>query len=70
MARQSPDAEAGRNSYLLPRPGTRLNLADLVDDIPSEFNPSLIKDINAYGDMIGVDFFSGGAFLLERIGVP
>lgn len=70
MARQSPDAEAGRNSYLLPRPGTRLNLADLVDDIPSEFNPSLIKDINAHGDMIGVDFFSGGAFLLERIGVP
>ena len=66
----SPDAEAGRNSYLVPRPGTRLNLADLVEDPPPEFNPSLIRDINAHGDMIGVDFFSGGAFLLERIGVP
>ena len=65
----SPDAEAGRNSYLVPRPGTRLNLADLVEDAPPEFKPSLIRDINAHGE-IGVDFFSGGAFLLARVGVP
>ena len=35
----SPDAEAGRNSYLVPRPGTRLNLADLVDDLPFRVQP-------------------------------
>jgi hypothetical protein len=63
----SPDSESLRNSYLVPRPDTRLNLADLVQNIPPDLNLSNIRDINNHGSMIGADIF-GGAFLLERIG--
>ena len=62
----SPDEEALRNSYLVPRPGVRLNLADLVPDLPEGVSLSSIRDINDRGSMIGVDFLTGGSFLLER----
>jgi hypothetical protein len=57
-------ADAG-NSYLVPKPGVRLNLADLVENLPPEQDLSLIEQINNHGDMIG----SGpqGTFLLQRI---
>ncbi len=56
------------NSYLVPRPGVRLKLADLTDSLPAW---TLVKGINSRGDLIG----SAGAsdsnvdfdFLMERI---
>lgn len=57
-----PASESG-NSYLIPKPGVRLNLANLVKNLPSGRKPSSILDINNHGDMIGFDF------LLERQGV-
>ena len=56
------------NSYLVPRPGVRLKLADLTDAAPAW---TWVKGINAGGDLIGwagpsygnVDF----SFLLERV---
>lgn len=55
-----PAAELG-SSYLIPRPGVRLNLADLVQNLPAGEN-LFISDINNHGDMIGF------GFLLERLG--
>jgi hypothetical protein len=57
------------NSYLVPEPHVRIKLADVVDTPPVW---TLVKGINARGDLIG----SGGAssssiefdFLLERVG--
>jgi hypothetical protein len=56
----------GNNSYLVPKPGVRVNLADLVENLPSGQNLRYITGINNHGDMLG----SGGqgSFLLERIG--
>lgn len=56
------------NSYLVPRPGVRLKLADLTDALPAW---TLVKGINSRGDLIrsarpsyfNVDF----DFLLERV---
>lgn len=57
-----------RNSYLVPEPGVRLNLADLVYDEPPDTPPLwFINDLNNHGDMIGYTF-GGGSFLLERTG--
>ena len=57
-----------KHSYLVPKPGVRLNLADLVGDLPSGANLSVVQAINNHGDMIGFDFFgSGDDFLLERV---
>jgi hypothetical protein len=55
------------NSYLVPKPGVRLNLADLVENLPSGQNLRHFFDINNHRDMLG----SGdqGSFLLERVGV-
>lgn len=64
----SPASERFKNSYLVPKPGVRLNLSDLVENLPLGLNPSYILDINNHGDMIGFDFFGGGTFLLERVG--
>jgi hypothetical protein len=64
----SPASERRKNSYLVTKPGVRLNLADLVENLPLGLNLSLILDINNHGDMIGLDFFGGGSFLLEHIG--
>ncbi|RKH62946.1 hypothetical protein [Corallococcus llansteffanensis] len=55
-------------SYLVPRPGTRLNLADLADTLPRW---TLISDINERGDIVGVGgssyFNIENTFLLERV---
>jgi hypothetical protein len=57
------------NSYLVPRPGVRLRLADISDRLP--FFWTVIEDINDRGDMVGQggpDYFdTEGSFLLERI---
>jgi hypothetical protein len=63
----SPASEQYKNSYLVPEPGVRLNLADLVENLPSGRNLSIIQDVDDHGDMIGIDIF-GGIFLLERTG--
>lgn len=56
-----------RNSYIVPKPGERLNLADLVDNLPSGPSPlSVVFAVNNYGNMIGLG--TSGFFLLERTG--
>src|SRR4051812_2407435 len=57
------------NSYIVPRPGVRINLADLTDaNFPFY---SLIYGINDNGDMIGVGggfpYCACQAFLLQRV---
>ena len=59
----SPASEQG-NSYLVPKPGVRLNLADLVENLPDGAKLNRINDINNFGDMIGFGF--QGEFLLQR----
>ena len=59
------------NSYLVPKPGVRLNLADLVENLPSGQNVAYILDMNNPGNMIGfsaIKFNITDMFLLERIG--
>lgn len=58
----SPESEFG-NSYLVPKPGVRLNLADLVTGVPPDlFLPFFfLQGINNQGNILGF-------FLLERIG--
>lgn len=67
-----PPSEVG-NSYLIPRPGVRLNLADLVENLPPVEAPvQSIIDVNNHGSMIGYRFIFPAdftLFLLERIGV-
>ncbi len=63
----NPPEERFSRSYLVPKPGVRLNIADLVTNLPADVNLGEIIDINDHGDMIGLDFF-GGTFLLKRIG--
>jgi hypothetical protein len=66
----SPPAERGK-SYLVPEPGVRVNLADLVENLPVGLNLSTILDINNHGDMIGRSvqgFVIQDWFLLERTG--
>lgn len=67
-----------RNSYLIPKPGVRLNLADLVVDEPAGIgsfpNVGLFPSgINNQGNIFGhigpTFFFDLNYFLLERIGV-
>ena len=40
------------NSYLVPKPGVRLNLADLVENLPLGSSLGAIAGINNHGDMI------------------
>ena len=54
------------NSYVIPKPGVRLNLADLVEGKPEGIRKSLIFDINNQGNMIGLSFTNFETFLLER----
>jgi hypothetical protein len=61
----SPASERG-NSYLVPKPGVRLNVADLVENLPEGQDLRFMVDINNNGSMIG--FGSQGNFLLERMG--
>jgi hypothetical protein len=59
----------GENSYLVPKPGVRLNLADLVENLPLGAKLSYIFGINNKGDMIGFNYsgVGGFSFLLERL---
>jgi uncharacterized membrane protein len=55
------------NSYLVPRPGVRLNLNDLVTNPPQGSRVlNFISGMNDHGDLIG--FGSAGSFFLERTG--
>ncbi|MER2511611.1 MAG: hypothetical protein ABTQ25_04185 [Nitrosomonas ureae] len=58
-----PSSERG-NSYLVPKPGVRLNVADLVTGMPPDlFLPFFfLEGINNHGNILG-------GFLLERIGL-
>ncbi len=61
------DLEMG-NSYLVPKPGVRLNVSDLVVNPPSlSWKPAYIIDINNEGDIIGYDYDYSIPFLLKRI---
>ena len=51
-------------SYIVPTPGVRLDLADLVENLPSGQNLDFILGINNHDDMIG--FGDQGSFLLVR----
>jgi hypothetical protein len=62
----SPASELG-NSYLVPKPGVRFSLADLVENLPVGEDLSTISDMNNHGDMIG-STSGGSTFLLERAG--
>jgi len=55
-----------RVSYFVPEPGVRLNLADLVVNLPVGQDLFLITGLNNQGDMIGVSS-GGGNFLLQRL---
>jgi hypothetical protein len=59
----------GQNSYVVPKPGVRLNLVDLVGNLPLGSKLSLITGLNNEGDMIGFNFSGVGSvnFLLKRI---
>ena len=58
-------AGADNTSYLVPGPNVRLNLLDLLNNLPSGTNPLQgIADLNDAGDMVGTG--SEGGFLLER----
>jgi hypothetical protein len=60
----SPASERG-NSYLVPEPDIRLNIADLVENLPEGQDLGFIVDINNHGSMIGFGS-QGSSFLLER----
>ena len=62
----APVFELG-NSYLVPTPGVRINLADLVENLPAGQDLSTISDMNGHGSMIGTSS-QGSSFLLERTG--
>jgi hypothetical protein len=51
----------GDKSYLIPGPGGRVNLADLVEDMPAGRTLRWVYDINNHGDILG------DGFLLERL---
>jgi hypothetical protein len=55
-------------SYLVPKSGVRLNLADLVENLPDGQDLRVITDMNNRGNMIGRSS-TGNHFLLERVGV-
>jgi hypothetical protein len=54
------------NSYIVPRPGVRLNLADLVVNMPAGQDLQFIRDLNNHGDIIGIST-TGANFLLHRL---
>jgi|GEM_PF-1454197 len=54
------------NSYLIPKQGVRLNIADLVKNLPSGVKLRTIFDLNNRGDMLGFDG-QDSAFLLKRL---
>ncbi|MGH6835054.1 MAG: hypothetical protein ACREC9_05785 [Methylocella sp.] len=54
-------------SYLVPTPGVRLNLADLVVNLPAGQDLFIIGDMNNHGDMFGFSSPNNN-FLLQRVG--
>jgi hypothetical protein len=60
------DFSGAGNSYLLPKPGVLLNLADHVINMPQDQKLSIINDMNNNGDMIGTSL-QGDVFLLVRL---
>jgi hypothetical protein len=52
-------------SYIVPRPGVRLDLADLVENLPAGQNLASTIGINNHGNMIG--YGQQGSFLLLRV---
>jgi hypothetical protein len=65
-----PAAET-TTSYLVPKPGVRLDLSALVTNLPTRQRPNRIIDMNNHGDMIGwsLDNFNlNDIYLLERTG--
>lgn len=52
--------------WVVPKAGVRLNLADLVEDLPAGVDLFFVSDINERGDLIGFGFNSR-TFLLERL---
>lgn len=72
ITRVSSPASEANNSYLVPKPGVRLSLADLVTDMPPEHGSLWwVGAINNKGNMIGSTLspdFSSFNFLLERTG--
>jgi hypothetical protein len=53
-------------SYVVPKPGKRLNLADLVVNLPVGHNKKItIRDMNNKGDLFGKA--DNGYVLLKRI---
>ncbi len=61
-------ATSDHASYLVPRPNQRINLAALVDHLPSVADPLyFVRAINNHGDLVGSGF-EGNVFLLERAG--
>ncbi len=55
-------------SYIVPRPGIRLDLTKLVENLPAGQNLSDIFDLNNQGSMLGTSSSDYSNFLLERIG--
>jgi hypothetical protein len=53
-------------SYIVPKPGLRLNLSDLVVNLPVGQDLFFISDLNNHGDMIGSSS-TGANFLLQRL---
>jgi hypothetical protein len=51
---------------LVPKSGVRLNLADLVDNLPTGVDLFFVNDIDERGDLTGADL-NGRSFLLERL---
>jgi hypothetical protein len=54
-----------RNSYIVPKPGTQLNLTEVVRDLPANTLLPSVMEMNNHGDMIGVTG-AGESFLLEQ----
>ena len=64
----SAPASETNKSYLVPKPGVRLNLADLVEDMPPEQGSLVfVRAVNNHGNMFGFTSFFF-TFLLERTG--
>jgi hypothetical protein len=61
-----PESDSNNVSYLVPKLGVRVNIADLVVNLPPERKISIVWDINNRGDMIATDIFFG-SFLLQRL---
>ena len=51
-----PESDSNNVSYLVPKPGIRLNIADLVVNLPPERKISIVWDINNRGDMIATGY--------------